>query len=825
MIPIFEFFKLLMFNIHKYFQHISIIMLLFLMSLLGCSKTPLPPSISLVDTSPSISNHCQGLKIVGPLSCNQFQALFHCLNESGALNSLKPLLIDDGENTKIFTKLYNETFGNSADIRTESLKTIKGLYENGGLDDFLILTTDIITEFIDTPDFKNYLDPLLQGLLTDDHELIPVVKSILLHPQSDLFTEAFSESAPQFYDYLLSLGRFLRVGAETTISTLKNLYKTHEHYSEIFTWEDADFLSQKKIVTYLLETLYHIRQSGRLSTLANLLSDLTLHHSMSVLSSQRLFLLRQDSSPTLLPEQRAASQRKILAHPQNDLASLIKLISIFRRGFSEDETGHAPSLLQSFDHFHHAMKKAFDMNKALGPDAAPTRIMTTYCIYTNLAQLEISDPLFHEKKAEQKLLWYQTNGTASLYKTLLDEYKSNKIRVDQAAYEEQLKANKELDLAEIREKLAERKVFFIEHEWPTIQKSYEAYLNGLIEEAITVINVKKLFLNTTIYDFLMKLKNSKNMAVSLQQDIVSLSESEMDLFINEFIYKIAKSFFDFNRPLIEFMRSEQDKVSGSTWFSYAIDPLIYGFGKSMPLKDQMSLIAVIESMESVDRLLFLDKHAEDFRNVIFPFIKAAAKTHEDDRIFKFFQSLHNGQFENPYTESSQPINILSPLLVEVIGSGLLEPSLQLAAVLGKHADTIDTLFSHLIRSRLPDKPERWILPLSATVRSLVVDHDKASLNFLMHVGRLLDPGHIQRIKHWIEMTRRIEAGALSHESFLTRSLKSDEIADLMGVVQRLLQQNTFQRTHFFFKDLIRSGELKKAIHLLSVLLLKEGVRS
>ena len=87
---------------------------------------------------------------------------------------------------------------------------------------------------------------------------------------------------------------------------------------------------------YLLKTLFTLRLEGKLDRLVGLLEDLLNHSTATYLTEERMYKLRNEPQ-NLTPEQIEASQEVLSRHPQNDLVSMVKLISTLHRKFEEDE--------------------------------------------------------------------------------------------------------------------------------------------------------------------------------------------------------------------------------------------------------------------------------------------------------------------------------------------------------------------------------------------------------------------------------------------------------------------------------------------------------
>lgn len=838
----------------------------------GCSKPAPAPSLSLVsplenlNTSQealSIPDSCKGLKIVGELTVTDFKKLFDCLNKKGNLNSLEPLLFQNPENSSFFVKIYNDTFG-KAQNRKETLKLIESLEINGGLSDLLTLISLFITEFIDTPNFDQTLKKLLHAILTDNIELFPLLKTVVSYPHKEELLEIIRKALDNgvLANHFIHFGNFLRepLVPEQTIHFL-NQAKLSD--TPTFNLEDLYQLSFFKLPRGFLEVLYKLQMTSKLDTLLELTKNVTTHQTAAILTQERLKKMRSPGS--LSQEQEEASLEIVRKHPANDLAALVKLVSGLNRKFNEDET-HERNLLYSLDTFIQGVKTAFDAEYTLGPDSAATRVVTIYSLFLNIAYLEIMSREFHAKSLDEKFSLY-TNGALS-QKFILD-YQDQKTRHVLAAYKQELEKDPQYTPGDIRRLIRQREREFKEKELPLLLDAYKAFLHTKITNALSLINTHPLFLNFTIYDFLIKVKENKEpLALFGQKALLNLDNELLEKFIQEVIQGLLKDFFEFNRPVDQFLRSLDIEFSGSTWLSHTVNPLIHGFGNTLPMKDQMTLIAVIESYQALERLLITENKVNEIKEVLLPFLKVVSNTGQDQRVLNVVSALHSGKFTDGHSEEKEPITHISRLLVSMIDSGFFKNILDLTAFLGKDADSINRFLEYLTRSyakseflknldnhfsiedssllkeqiiydvhtltqsselplltqklsRLRSPPEHSFLigsdyPLLGalkTLHGLAKEHPQAFKNILLEFGHFLTAPHIQKLESFLKKYK-----SPSTESIITRMIKTGEIEMLFKITQKMLEENTFQKTHGFIKELIDSGELEKTLQLLIKLL-------
>lgn len=800
------------------------------MALFGCSAQPMQKNLS-----DKREAQCEGIKISGTLTVSQFKNLFNCLNQTGTLSQLQPMMVGREAHAALFTRIYNETFGIHPQVRHKTFQLLKRLHDNGGLDDFLTFISELITEFIDTPDFDKHLEKLIEVVLSDNLDLLTPLQRVVTHPQTPVLSQLLKESfdIEKFGQLLLVLGTFLssqdlkyKSGSENLTLTLQKLFTLPTSPHSLFTWEDLEELSVQKVIRNMLQEFYTCKQDGKLPRLVNFLSDLSHTQTTSILTEERLALLKEDPSHLLTDKERAASEKIILNHPASDLISLIKLISSLHRGFLEDEDPQRnQNLLISLDIFLQGVKSAFDENMALGPDAEATHVITLYSLYANIAYLELTFPEFHPKTIEQKKLIYPSGiyPHSDLYTKYQSDYAYQKIREDQAKYKAQLESEKRWTQKEIREKLHKRKDEFTRQELPTLKSSYQTLLDSHLHKVLTNLNIKKIFKDkdATIYDFLLQIKETKSLSLLFQKLLLPLDNKDLDRFIKEVIQDEVKDFFELNHPVDLFMRSLDKKHAGSTWLSHTIDPLIHEFGRGMPMKDQITLISIVESYQILERLLLNENYIRDFREIVFPLMKALYKKEDQhERLLRFIQSLHSGQFSDDYSEPMQPANLISPLLIQTIDSGLLMELFEWIAVFGKRADSTNMLLSFL----LENNPDRPVTPFIETFRSLSMDHQKSFTIFLDHLAHFLIPVHVNRLVRFLrryEQANLVLHPTLETKSFLTLFIKRDEMREFLEITQTMLKEKHFKRTHLFIKDLIHRGELKKAIHLLTLILLSQ----
>ncbi|MBI3017028.1 MAG: hypothetical protein HYY62_03405, partial [Deltaproteobacteria bacterium] len=300
--------------------HRSINLSILLIFLVGCSQTPTPPKISLnqpLDTPQTnkifstsgiaIPEPCKGIKIVGELTLFEFEKFFHCLNQKGGLEGLKPLVLGNPENTALFTKLYNENFGANPTARKETLELIHRLDENQGLSDLLKVMTLFITEFIDTPDFNQSLKPLLTDILADDINMLSLLKSIVTYRDFGKLKALIKDTLQddRLGDNLYSFSTFLKyrdtagqTGSQNLVTFLKNALPLSKSplTTQTFNMEDAYQLARAEIPRSLLRTLYELEEKNKLETLHQLLFDLSHRRTATILTEERLQALSNPNS-------------------------------------------------------------------------------------------------------------------------------------------------------------------------------------------------------------------------------------------------------------------------------------------------------------------------------------------------------------------------------------------------------------------------------------------------------------------------------------------------------------------------------------------------
>lgn len=736
----------------------------------GCQKAAKVPQLSLVQPSSSklASSPCEGIKIVGELTISDFKSLFHCLNEKNGLEPLKPVLIGNADHTAFFVQIYNDLFANNPTLRAETFEMLKSLEENGGLKEFLTLLSLFIEEFIKTDDFHPHFKALLQTLLKDDLHLTKLLKAIVLYPSvSELAHIAEISFSDQSASHLLfGLGAFLRHennegirGSQTIVEVVKNISEIEPNPSP-FGLEDLSQLSYHAVPRNLLEALFKLQRESKLSNLIDLLSDFTHRSTTTVLTGERLQKLERAEG--LTEDQKKASYEVLRAHPVNDLSCLVKLISSLHRGFMEDENkSRQQNILASFDIFLQGVKGAFDSKKDQGPDADASKVVTTYSLFMNIAYLEVFDKKFHELSRDEKFKLYTNNegpeqGLYAKYSHHFTTRKKIDFETRFRDYKNILKKERDpqdpnkprWSPEEISEKLRIFKEKFNQQELPELQKKYGDFLNEQVRQAFRQITETPLFLDKTVYDFLLELKNVKSIALFLEKLLLNLDNELLDKFIKEFIQGQLGDFFEFNQPLMTFMKSLDVEHSGATWLSGTILRVIHGFADGMPMKDQITLIALVESVQIVERLLIHENRVEEIREVLLPLIKAVNAASQDERILRLFQWLHNGQFEQRNHETGQVITQLTPLLIQLAGSGFLEEAFHAIAHLGKHAETLNHFFHFLLLS----EPKRTFLNL---YRSMLQDEDhyilRTDIEHLLHIATT--PKEIEELTLKIDMLR------------------------------------------------------------------------
>lgn len=877
----------------------------------GCGKrAAAPPPLSTPSHPTSVEQTpCHGIKIVGELSASDFTALFHCLNEKGGLEPLKPVLIGNLSNTAFFVQLYNEMFANNPTVRSQTFELLTSLEKNGGLKEFLAFISRFIEEFIETPDFNTHLKILLQTLLKDDIDLTGFLKTMIAYPEFSELSQ-MAETAlnnGSFEHFLSAFGLFLKhknnegiSGSQMVVETLKSLSGMRTHDSA-FGLEDLSQLSYHAALRNLLEALFRLQRAELLPTLARLLTDLTTRSTTAILTEERLRKLKE-TPEELTEEEKKASSEVLGKHPANDLSALIKLISSLHRGFMEDEDeSRQQNILASLDIFLESVKGAFDAKKDQGPDAEASKVVTAYSLFMNIAYLEAMDERFHRKQPQEKFELYTAteNPENNLYAKYLQNFTTRKTIDFKKRYDEYKNfLKKERDPKNpdkprwTPEEIAEKLRIFKEklyEELPELQARYQHFLNEEVRRALHWINEKPIFLNKTFYDFLIELKSAKSIALFLEKLLLNLDNELLDKFIKEFMQGRLRDFFEFNRPLDAFMRSLYVEHSGATWFSGTILGVIHGFAKGMPMKDQITLIALVESAEPLEKLLIQENRIADIRSVLLPLLKAINAASQDERILNLFQWLHTGEFTNSRGESDEVITQLTPLLIEMMKSDFFNESLDFIAHIGKDAEIINRFLHFLLRSEpkkkflnlyrsiltdedhfilradiehllhitrgpadiealiskieklssdkkgellklasheslLPTNVKRSLTPVLKTISSMVDQHPERLKNFGFHLGNFLTPDSVNKLVSvflkYRETKNRLSIA--SQESLLIHLIKQDQMIPFLEIVERLLDEETFQSTHLFIKELIVRGEIERTLQLLSkILLLKK----
>jgi len=711
-------------RVNQYFQYVRTLSLLVcvLIFLSACAPEVQPPNNPLLKrpqgqdingqaqgTSRPFTP-CDGIKLVAPMSAEEFRQLFDCLNREGALETLKPIIIHDARNNGLFVRIYNEAFEAAPETRNRTLRIARSLYNNGGLDDLLSFVSEMITEFIDDKKFGNSLKPLLEDLLRDDLDLLGVLKDIVNYPESrELFRilrAAFDRKTLK--NYAISFGELLRnkdangkTGAENLVQTTRAFFELSARPNLPFTLEDLYVLSTSETMftDMFLKKFSDLKKDDKKTRFIRLISDLVMRQTTSIVTAERRELLEELSKRPyeLTPWERAAkaaSEEVLSKHPTSDLSTLIKAASSLHRGLMEDERdGSNQDLLASVDIFIQGVKTVFDIqilaHNVQGPDAEATKRVITYKFYTNIAHREIMDPGFHAKTLEEKVEIYKNeyaNDEKSPYRfygLYIDQFEELKIAHVYSSTIKKLVAEgySEDDAEAIADK---RRWEFIEDGLEEAYNAFETFLDELVPKVIWDINKFSAFLTQTPYDFLMDLKEVDSIALFLLDLLINLKSKRFKNSINRLINGPLREFFKAHQPVDEFLRSQYKDPSeaAQTTLSYTISKLIWGFKQRYPMKDQITIISILESTQVLERLLIKENRIDDIRNAIAPFILATIDTDQGDRILRFLQLLHSGQFSGGYTEAGQLANQIRPILLQMIDTGFFKTNLDLLAALG-----------------------------------------------------------------------------------------------------------------------------------------------
>ncbi len=337
--------------------------------------------------------------------------------------------------------------------------------------------------------------------------------------------------------------------------------------------------------------------------------------------------------------------------------------------------------------------------------------------------MEFTHPDFHSLSLEEKINLYTSQEPDSIfsknYQKYLLDYEHQKTREVIFKYREGLEHEHDPnnpDLPkytpqEIRKMVRAREREFKANELPGLMTAYRDHLLTEIHKAILFINTRPLFLNFTLYDILQKIKNEKNIALFSQKALLALDHDLLQQFAKDVIFGLLKDFYEYNRPVENFMSSVDVDHSGATWLSHTVHPLIHGFGPGMPMKDQISIIAIIESFQAIERLLITENRFDNLMGLFLPFLKAISATHEEERSLKFIHFLHSGQFTDGHHESKELMTQLSPLINSAIQSGLLNDTLQFGASLGQESDVVTRFLSFLTFSSPKQTILKFLNPL------------------------------------------------------------------------------------------------------------------
>ncbi|HBQ20372.1 MAG: hypothetical protein A2Z91_05340 [Deltaproteobacteria bacterium GWA2_38_16] len=802
----------------------------------GVAKSPeitstlpsLNPEIPLSYTSyMAFPSDCKGLKISGELSTADFTKLFRCLNKKGGLNDIAPMVLDNPSDTELFVSLYNETFGKNPQFRNDTLQLLKNLDDNQGLGDLFKILSLLISEFIDTPNFDETTRELLKSILSDDLNLMPLLKSVITHPESEEFNRLLKNAFHRgtLSDFLTHLGFFLNQ-PELLVQFINNISALPTPSSN-FTWNDLDELNIHHVPRNSLEALYELQKNSKLPTLIQLVTDLVKRNSTSSLTAERLEKLNH--SPELLtPEQREASLQVLKSHPANDLVALIKLFSSLNRRFMDDENSTLNrNFLYSLDIFLQGVKSAFDADPHLGVDAEASRVMTIYSLFIDLSYTEIESSDFHSKNLDEKFTLYQ-NGT--LYPKYITDYQTQKTREVLSLYKEQLENEKDPDNPdqprwtpkEIRQKIRTRETEFKENELPGLTALYQDFLNKEVKKALSFINERPLILTFTLYDVLMNLKESpQTIAVIAAKSLLNLDNDFILPFLDQLIQGPIKDFYEFNRPVDTFLKSLDVEHSGSTWLSHTVDPLVHGFSDGMPIKDQITIISVVESYQALEKLLITENRIHDIKDILLPFMKAINMANQDQRILNMLTLFHSGQFTDGHTESQELATTLSPILISAIDSGFLNSSLELMASFGNDADTINRFLTFITHPN--DNSERPILSMINTIKNLAQNHPQALTLCLTHLHHFLTPQNISTLQSFIQKYETASFHLRYSESILTQMIKRGQMEHFLKIVERMLDNQSFRSVSLLLKRVIEKGELEKTLKLLvQLMLVQEG---